>query len=112
MTEFKQDAEITPVLFRANRSGPCEVTAVFPCEPWSLSGYDMSCYVHVGQHGSCDLGWYNTTRRATAAEYAALQRELESAPFGYRFKVYQRMQPWMSKARFAEVKRLRELRTA
>jgi hypothetical protein len=112
MSDFKPDTEITPVLFRANRSGPFkgDVTAVFPCENADLAGYAMTCYQHVGQHGACYLGWYHTTRRATQDEYAALQRELESAPYGYRFKVYARIQPWMHKARFAEAKRLRDLR--
>lgn len=90
----KQD-DITPVLFRrprANREFELDgVTAVFPCEPGTNDSATMSCYAHIGQHGSCSLGWYNTTRQATPAEYADLKRELESAPYGYRLKVYTRM---------------------
>jgi hypothetical protein len=110
---FKQDIEITPVVFRAERSGDFkgDVTAVFPCEPCDLNGYDCTSYAHVGQHGGCSMQWYYGTRAAKPAEYAALQKELESAPYGYRFKIYARIQPWMREARFAEAKRLRE-RTA
>ena len=88
VTEFQQDTEETPVLFRKKYG---EITAVFPCEPGTTDGLTMSCYVHVGQHGSCDFGWYNTTRLAKPEEYADLKRELESAPYGYRLKVYRRM---------------------
>lgn len=94
MEPFKQDTEITPVLFRVSRApvknGP-EVTAVFPCEVHSTQDYTMGCYAHVGQHGGCDYGWYQTTRPAKPSEYADLKAELESAPYGYRFKVYQRI---------------------
>lgn len=106
---MEQDDAITPVVFRADRSGAFkgDVTAVFPCEPANYDGYSMTCYARVGQHGGCDQGWYNTTRAAKPEEYAALKHELESAPYGYRFKVYARIQPWMRKARLAEAARLR-----
>jgi len=52
----------------------------------------MSCFAHIGQHSACDLGWYNQTRPATPEEYADLKRELESAPYGYKLKIYHRMQ--------------------
>jgi hypothetical protein len=68
---FKQDAEITPVLFRVSRApkrNGDDVTAVFPCEPADNTGTLMSCYAHVGQHSGCDFGWYNTTRPAKPAE--------------------------------------------
>lgn len=106
---FEQDKNETPVVFRAQReAGELWITAVFPCEPADLDGYKMTCYAHVGQHGACDQGWLRRTRAAKPAEYADLQCELESAPFGYRFKVYKRIQPWMRDARFAEARRLRE----
>lgn len=110
MTDFEQDKEITPVIFRAERSGSFkgDVTAVFPCEPSDYEGYKMTCYAHVGQHSGCDLGWYNRTRAAKPEEYASLQRELESTPYGYRFKVYKRIQPWMRDAKQNEARRLRE----
>ncbi len=104
-----RDEPITPVLFRADRSKDfrCGVTAVFPCEPADYSGNSMSCYVIVGQHGGCDYGWYNRTHAATPAEYAEIKAELEAQPYGYRFKVYSRMQPWMRRELQAEARRLR-----
>jgi hypothetical protein len=93
--------EPTPVLFRADRSGPHkgEVTAIMPCEAGDADGRTMTCYAHIGQHGSCDSGWLRTTRPASADEYKALKAELESAPYRYHFKVYRRIQPWMNDAR-------------
>lgn len=91
---FQQDTDVTPVLFRVHRKPKThggEVTAVFPCEPAAYDGHTMTCYAHVGQHGGCDLGWYYETRPALPDEYADLKAELESAPYGYRFKVYQRI---------------------
>jgi hypothetical protein len=81
----------TPVIFRADKDG--EVTAIFPCEPFDYEGRYMSCYAHIGQHGSCSLEWYRTTRPAAPDEYASLKRELESASREYRLKVYRRMTP-------------------
>ncbi|KRR21689.1 hypothetical protein [Bradyrhizobium retamae] len=90
------DEPLTAVLFRADKRGPHkgEVTAVFPRE--IDNGNLMGCYAHIGQHGSCSREWYATTRPATPAEYESLKRELESAPFGYRFKVYKRIPGWMA----------------
>jgi hypothetical protein len=95
-------ADITPVIFRTERSDPFkgDVTAVFPCDPFDNYGRQMSCFAHVGQHSGCDLTWYWNTRAATPVEYAALKRELESAPYGYQLKVYKRIQPWMRDERF------------
>lgn len=68
--------EKLPVIFRAERSGHFkgDVTAVFP----TLEGNpgEMTCYAHIGQHGSCSLGWYYRTRPAKPHEYAALLAEL------------------------------------
>lgn len=107
---FEQDKDETPVIFRAERSGKFkgDVTAVFPCDPSDVNGYQMSCYAHIGQHSGCSLDWYHTTRAAKPEEYADLKRELESAPYGYRLKVYSRIQPWMSEARRKEARRLPE----
>lgn len=79
----------TPVIFRADReAGETHITAVFPTIPGS-PGF-MSCYAHVGQHGSCSHDWYRQTRPARAAEYADLKAELES--IGYDdLKVYRRI---------------------
>jgi hypothetical protein len=91
-----KDAHETPVLFRVHRypkTHGAEVTAVMPAEPADCAGKYMTCYAHVGQHGACDYGWYRLTRPATPQEYEDLKRELESEPYGYRFRVYQRIQP-------------------
>jgi len=93
MMTFTPDTDETPVIFRADgENGQTYITAVFPTIPADNEGYKMSCYAHVGQHSACDFGWYNQTRAAKPAEYADLKRELESAPYGYRLKVYRRMQ--------------------
>lgn len=78
-------AERTIVIFRADRDG--DVTAVFPCEH-AGHGY-MTCYARVGQHSSCSIGWYRTTRAALAHEYADLKAELEN--YGYALDVRKRM---------------------
>lgn len=107
---FKQDEHETPVLFRVHRAPMkhgSDVTAVFPCEPADYAGRTMSCYAHIGQHSGCDFGWYHQTRPAKPEEYADLKRELESAPYGYRLKVYQKITPKHRDAFNAEVRRHR-----
>ena len=111
MTEFTQDTDETPVLFRISRAAKrdgAEVTAVFPCEPADTGGDRMTCYAHAGQHGGCSMGWYNTTRAARPDEYAGLKRELESAPYGYRLKAYKRLAAPLRAKLLAEVRRLRD----
>ena len=100
----------TPVLFRCDRSGQFkgEVTAVFPCEPDNMSGYTMSSYAHIGQHGGCSFGWYNQTRAAKPEEYADLKAELKSAPYNYRLKVYHRLNKHLRMKFDAELKKLRK----
>jgi hypothetical protein len=108
MAEFKPDENETPVIFRAQReAGTLWITAVFPCEPATLQGDTFTIYQHVGQHGAGSYGWYQRTRAATPAEYADLKRELESAPYGYRLKVYKRMTRGHREALRAEASRLR-----
>ena len=106
---FEQDKDETPVIFRIERRKHGEVTAVFPCEPHDYDGRTMSCYAHIGQHGGCSHQFATSGRCAKPEEYADLKRELESAPFGYRLKVYKRIQPTHRKAFDAEVQRLRHL---
>lgn len=103
MTEFQQDTEETPVLFRKEKDG--DTTAVFPCEPHDYYGKLMTCYAHIGQHSGCSFEWYRSTKPALPEEYADLKAELEGAPYGYKLKVYQRLD-WRLHARFeAEVRR-------
>lgn len=85
------DEYVTPVVFRVERTKTRELTAVFPTLPATYYGYDMVCYVHVGQHGACGYDWYNKTRAAKPQEYAALAKEL--AGLGYKLKIYQRINP-------------------
>ena len=82
---YQQDTEDTKVLFRMSDG---EVTAVFP--GIAEDGNFVSCYAHIGQHGSCSRDWYHTTRPATPKEYVDLKAELEGAPYGYRLKVMKR----------------------
>jgi len=81
---------MTPVIFRAEKSGMYkgEVTAVFPMLD---AGRDlMTCYAHVGQHSGCSLPWYWKTRAATLEEYKDLLAEL--VQMGYDdLKIYKRM---------------------
>jgi hypothetical protein len=71
---------MTPILFRADRSGDFKgvVTAVFPTIAADVSGNQMTCYSHIGQHSGCSLGWYHSTRAATPQEYRDLLKELQA----------------------------------
>jgi hypothetical protein len=91
---FRQDEIETPVIFRkfGSRHGG-DVIALFPTVPGTYDPYTCSSYVHVGQHGSADPQYViNGTRAAKPSEYAELRKELESAPYGYRLKIYKRLQ--------------------
>lgn len=91
---FETDKEITPVIFRKfSKKEGGEVIALFPTDLGTYDPYTCCSYMHVGQHGSTDpQGIINCTKVAKPDEYESLKRELESAPYGYRFKVYTRMQ--------------------
>lgn len=104
---FQQDTEETPVIFRIERRKDGEVTAVFPCEPAAIDERTMTCYAHIGQHGGCSHQFVWSGRRAKPEEYASLKAELEGVPYGYRLKVYKRVQPWMRKKFDEEARRLR-----
>lgn len=67
--------ESTKVLFR--KSSGNEVVAIFPQIPGTNSPYDCLCYFHIGQHGTCGIGWYQSTRAASPKEYVDLKAELE-----------------------------------
>jgi hypothetical protein len=79
--EYRNDE--VHVLFRVDEDG--DVTAVFPFLAGSPNM--CACYAHVGQHSSCDIGWVAETRAATDEEAAPLRKELEQAPFNYKFIV-------------------------
>jgi hypothetical protein len=88
------DDEITVVMFRKWRDTSMigdGVIALFPCEPADHTGLMCESYEHVGQHGAASpTSVVSRTRPATEAEYAALKRELETPPYGYRLRIVQR----------------------
>jgi hypothetical protein len=92
----------TTVIFRqwrTKRDGH-GVIALFPYEPHDHSGVMCSSYEHVGQHGGADLaGVISRTELARPEAYAALKRELESAPYGYDLTVLRRTPPLAAEAR-------------
>jgi hypothetical protein len=88
---------ITPVIFRMDGD---EVVAVFPTTPGNRLGTLMECYARMGQHASCGMGWYYTTRPATPAEYAGLKAELEGVPYEYQFKVCRRITDRLRQERY------------
>lgn len=100
--------EVTPVIFRiwpAKEGG--DVIALFPTIPGSTADvYSCESYQQLGQHGKADCeGVIRATRAATPREYASLKRELESAPYHYKLKVYARQPRIMRERRIAEARR-------
>lgn len=80
-------ADKTIVVFRVWKKEDNAVIALFPAEIADNCG-NCSSYMHVGQHSAADyLGLMKVTRPATPAEYAALQKELESAPYHYNLQI-------------------------
>lgn len=67
--------ERTPVLFRKFEG---EVTAVFPTIPGDNDPLTMTCYAHIGQHGSAHEAWVRQAKPAVPTEYADLLEELQS----------------------------------
>jgi hypothetical protein len=85
--------EVTAVMFRKFRDG--EIIALFPYLPAEV-GEPGKCtsFVHMGQHGAAHPAYViGTTKPANPGEYAALRRELESAPYHYRLRVIFRTPP-------------------
>lgn len=104
-TAGQDDEPITPVIFRRmNKGHGGEIIAVFPTDAASFKDHECGCYIHVGQHSACDP-WHimRNSKPATPAEYADLRAELEGAPYGYRFKVYTRLQRKWHEERAAEL---------
>ena len=85
---MQKDNEITPVLFRKDKRKDGEITAVFPYDSWQCYGKRLiSCYAHMGQHGSCVWPWVVlNTKPARPKEYRELKKELESL-MGYNLRV-------------------------
>jgi hypothetical protein len=78
---------ITHVLFRVWLGD--KLIALFPAD---REHFDLiSSYEHVGGHGAANLdGIMQASRPARTAEYASLKRELETYPYNYNLKVYER----------------------
>lgn len=68
---------VTEVIFRKFKSGNKEILALFPYDTERRFGTCES-YMHIGQHGTADLGIIASTKLATPAEYADLKAELEN----------------------------------
>lgn len=70
-----QASEVLPVIFRKHSD---EVCAYFPTlrDHPSSHGHYITCYAHIGQHGSADPSWLQAGRPATPEEYADLLVEL------------------------------------
>lgn len=86
-----RDLAIHAVIFRVLTHEPQkgEVIALFPLMP-EPNGL-VNSYMHIGQHGAADYaGMIRQSRKATPAEYAALYRELTSAPYYYNLIAYDR----------------------
>lgn len=113
MTEFKQDTDITPVIFRRwpKHEGGA-VVAIFPALLGSYASHTMTCYEHVGQHGQCDGHIIHRTKPAaeTDPDVMELRRELEGRPYGYRLKIYRRINRQHRKAREDEAWQMEFLR--
>lgn len=93
MTEFKQDDDETPVIFRRWRGGPTGIIAIFPTDAGDMNVESCSSFEHIGQHAACHPRHViANSSPAAETEYAELKTELESAPYGYRLKVYKRYQ--------------------
>lgn len=71
--------EKVKVIFRKSKNpytNEYEVVAFFP-EIEANHGRILS-YMHIGQHGEADLGFYHETKKTTEAEYEPLLEELKT----------------------------------
>lgn len=86
----------TKVIYRKFPEG--DVIALFPELPGDSSPHTCLSYQHIGQHGAASTDLSRSTTPATPAEYADLERELQS--IGYDdLKVYSRFTRQDFKAR-------------
>jgi hypothetical protein len=102
-------AEPVTVIFRKFRDTG-QVIALFPCIPADTGDLGLCLsYMHVGQHAAATplLTADGSTVPAMPAEYAALKRELESPPYGYRLSVRRRMPPDAYEQRWDALRRSR-----
>jgi hypothetical protein len=92
MNEQPNDGQDTTIAvfrkWKAKSEGQA-VIALFPCED-AGNGFCES-FEHFGQHSGANYDLVmSRTRAATPDEYAALKRELESAPYFYKLVVRKR----------------------
>jgi len=83
----------TIVVFRKFNEGGHEIIAMFPEEEYYHyeSSYKQS-YMHIGQHGACDIGLLHSgTKEATPEEYKDLADELTNS-IGYNLDIQQNYQ--------------------
>lgn len=96
-----------PVIFRHDGE---DVTAVFPTLPGTNNPSTMTCYAHIGQHGSCCADWVRSTSPALPSEYAPLLAELrriyETGEDACTLQVRHRISPAMHRARFDGLRRV------
>lgn len=79
----------TPVIFKRDKGG--DVFAAFPTLPGNMNQSTMSCYAHIGQHGTADSDYVRQAKPASPDEYSDLLRELRR--MGYDdLKIIRRMQ--------------------
>lgn len=79
--------DIVDVIFKKEGA---DIVAIFPSLPGTCR-FDVTCYAHVGQHGSADIGYVRGLRPASPTDYADLKQELEAAPYNYRLRVVRRI---------------------
>lgn len=82
---FRKDTKVNHAIYNE-----AEIVAVFPTELDRVK--DMGCYAHIGQHGTCSVEWYHTTKPAKPEEYASLLTELQGVYADTELVVYKRRQ--------------------
>lgn len=76
------------IIFRKDKKDNT-ITAFFPEEPECIGC--ISCYQHIGQHGTANINYYHETKKATPEEYQELLKELESIYDSYKLVIRQRI---------------------
>ena len=75
---MKAKRDTIDVMFRKYTDKSGEILAVFPYEMHDLLGRFVTCYAHIGQHGSAQMSHVlSKTRPAKPNEYAELHNELK-----------------------------------
>lgn len=74
------------VIFRKFKGN--EVIAIFPYDVCN-NNYDVTSYMHIGQHGACDLSLAKELKTAAEYEYSDLKKELGN--IGYKLRIIKRI---------------------